>query len=258
VTNAMSVAAEPGTSTAFTLTRTGPLSDPLTVAFFVGGSAVSVSDYSPFGTNATFAAGAATVTLTITPVDDLFRENDETVVVQLLEGANYNLGTDFAAEVTIQDNDGNALPGVGFLSSRSTVRESDGSILIPAVISAAPDSTRSPVIMEYRIVGGSAQRGVDYMLTSTGYVVFVADGPMITNLMVNIEDDPNEVRPACDALHLRRLQPLGADDHGDRITEKRLRGEHINLLEGQRAHQCFLCSILCPPIEGLAPRPSKS
>ena len=57
-----------------------------------------------------------------------------------------------------------------------------------------------------------------------------------------------EVGPLGDALHLRRLDPLGADDHGHRVAEERLRREDVHLLEGKSRHRLL----------GVAPLPSNS
>ena len=41
----------------------------------------------------------------------------------------------------------------------------------------------------------------------------------------------SEIRPAGDALHRRRIEPVGADHHGDRVAEERLVGEDVDLRE---------------------------
>jgi hypothetical protein len=93
---------EPG---AFTLHRTGPTTKELAVAFIVGGTATSGSDYASLGTSVTIPAGSDTAVITLQPVDDDFIEGSETVVLTISAGISYTVGTPKAATVTIHDND---------------------------------------------------------------------------------------------------------------------------------------------------------
>jgi hypothetical protein len=94
----------PDTGT-FTVTRTGPTTNALTVNFVVSGSATSGTDFSAIGTALTIAAGSATGTLTVTPANDTVAEPDETVIVTLSTNAAYMIGTPNTATVTIADNE---------------------------------------------------------------------------------------------------------------------------------------------------------
>jgi len=188
-------AAEPNTPGLLTITSTKVLPGDLTVNFQVGGTAIELADYAAIGTKAVIPAGATSTTITISPLDDPFRELQETVIVQLLPGTNYYLGTNTIGTVTIDDNDSANLPAVGFLLKSSSVLESDGQALIGVGISASPNTNNAPVIVEYHITGGSAVNGTNYSLSSTGYVTFyhvdppVTSSDLITNLNVTILDD---------------------------------------------------------------------
>ncbi|MBE3071014.1 MAG: hypothetical protein IMZ66_12335, partial [Planctomycetes bacterium] len=100
-------AAEPGTDTGtFTLTRTGDTTDPLTVYYTVGGTAQAGSDYeNTLSGQAVIPALAASVTITVTPLDDPDYELDETVVLTLTSNPAYAIGRPTNATVTIHDND---------------------------------------------------------------------------------------------------------------------------------------------------------
>src|SRR5207249_11895114 len=50
-------------------------------------------------------AGAASATVTVTPIDDSQVESDETVVLTLSQDAAYNVGSPGSATITIHDND---------------------------------------------------------------------------------------------------------------------------------------------------------
>src|SRR5262249_4865083 len=74
----------PDTGT-FQVTRTGNTGTPLTVYYSLSGSARNGKDYQMLPSYVTFAAGAATTNITVTPILDFdsTRETNETVVLQL-------------------------------------------------------------------------------------------------------------------------------------------------------------------------------
>ena len=111
----VSIAATTGTATeagpgagVFTVTRTGNTAGALTVSYTVGGTATAGSDYMALSGSVTLAAGAATATITVTPINDTPVEGDETVVVTLAAGAGYTVGTPASGTVTIVSDDGGA------------------------------------------------------------------------------------------------------------------------------------------------------
>ncbi|RMF64522.1 MAG: hypothetical protein D6742_14920, partial [Cyanobacteria bacterium J069] len=101
--NAAEANQDPGT---FRLSRTGDTTTALTVSYTIGGTATNGTDYTPNLTGpAVIAAGQTSVDITLTPVDDDLVEGSETVVLTLVQGADYNLGAGTSATVTIADND---------------------------------------------------------------------------------------------------------------------------------------------------------
>lgn len=110
---------EDGTSNlVYTFSRTGSLSNPLTVKYSVAGSATLGTDYSgiaatPASKSVTFAAGAATATVMVDPSADAEVEADETVALTLQDGAGYTIGTAGAVISTIQDDDTQTLEALG-------------------------------------------------------------------------------------------------------------------------------------------------
>ena len=94
----------------YTFTRTGSLTDPLTVSYGVGGTATLGTDYSgiaatPASKSVTIAAGSATATVTVDPTADTEVEPDETVALTLQSGTGYAVGTAGAVVATIQNDD---------------------------------------------------------------------------------------------------------------------------------------------------------
>lgn len=99
-------AAEAGSETGtFTVTRSGDLTTALTVNYLVSGSAGSGADYASLSGSVVIAAGSASATVVITPVDDAVDEANETVILTLAPGAGYTIGSSNSATVTIADND---------------------------------------------------------------------------------------------------------------------------------------------------------
>ena len=100
------VASEPsGDSGEFTLSRTGGTAASLQVNFSVSGTAQPGADYVALAGPVTIPAGTNFVVLTVTVVDDLQLEGDETVVVALAPGTEYVVGSPSAATVRILDDD---------------------------------------------------------------------------------------------------------------------------------------------------------
>ena len=89
----------------FTVTRDGDTSAPLVVQYVVSGSAIAGTDYQPLPGTVSFAAGAATATITVVPIDDELLESHEQVVVTLTDGTGYGVGPAGTASVSIVSDD---------------------------------------------------------------------------------------------------------------------------------------------------------
>jgi Ca2+-binding RTX toxin-like protein len=102
------VAEDGATNLAYTFTRTGPTTNALTVNVGFGGSANFGTDYTALGSVGTtiiFAAGASTAQLAIDPIADTVIEPNETVLISLLAGAGYTVGTATEVVGTITNDD---------------------------------------------------------------------------------------------------------------------------------------------------------
>ncbi len=92
----------------FRFTRSGSTASPLTVLYTIGagGGEATPDDYTPTLTGSQIIpAGAASVDLTITPVDDTVVEGTEQLTLTLSDTGSYDVGAAASATVTIQDND---------------------------------------------------------------------------------------------------------------------------------------------------------
>ncbi len=99
-------ATEQGPTTGtFTVSRTGSTAADLTVFYSVGGTATAGSDYVALPGSVVIPVGQSSAPITVTPIDDLEVENDETVIATLTLNAAYIVGAQSSATVTITDND---------------------------------------------------------------------------------------------------------------------------------------------------------
>ena len=110
---AYAAASEAGTDPgAFTLSRTGPTTNALTVTLARSGTATAVADYTAIPTSitetgtitVTIPAGQESMPITITPVDDTISEPAETVILSIISQTTYRIGS-AQAQIAIIDND---------------------------------------------------------------------------------------------------------------------------------------------------------
>ena len=92
------------TGAAFTVTRNGDTTDPLTLSYAVGGTATAGSDYVALPGVITIAAGATTATFPVVPLDDTLVEPNETVVAAIAMNSAYVIGSG-PGTVTITSDD---------------------------------------------------------------------------------------------------------------------------------------------------------
>lgn len=185
-------AAEPGTDTAaFTFTRTGSTTDPLTVLFDVSGTALNGVDYAAIPSSIEIPAGTNSLVVPITALDDTVREKPEQIILVLKESPNYNRGTTATQTVTINDDDVGGTVGVRFAMASSSGMENATTVQIPVVLST---NSSSSVSVGYTVVGGTAASGQDYSLSS-GTLTFAAN-ETTKSILFSVTDDalaePNE------------------------------------------------------------------
>ena len=155
---------EPGS---VTVSRTGDVSFPLTVAYVVAGTATNGTDYTLIQNSVTIPAGSATTIITITPVDDSLLEDSESVVLTLLEGEAYDLGTESTAIVTIADNDPPAV-AVTIDATDPDATEVGGDSGTFTFSRTGP--TTSSLTVSYTITG-AAINGTDYSTLPTSVII---------------------------------------------------------------------------------------
>jgi hypothetical protein len=169
--------ADPGT---FTLTRTGTLLAPLVVDFAMEGSAANGTDYAAIGASVAFGAGEASATVTVVPIDDSLVEGDETAVLALLDGADYDVGVPAAATVTIADNPA-PVATMGASDPDASEAGDPGAFTVSRTGSLA-----LPLVVSYDLVG-TASNGVDHE-SLPGALTIPAGAGSATIAVVPIDD----------------------------------------------------------------------
>ncbi len=152
------VAAEPSNPGTFAVSHTGPTDADLVIAYGVGGTAGSGTDYSPVSGTVTIPAGTNSAAITIAPFDDDLVELTKTVIVTLATNAEYVLGSNRVATVMLLDNE------LGAVSVRNVAMnegQTGTNNLIFTVSLSAPVSPT--VTINYATSDGTARAGTDYI-----------------------------------------------------------------------------------------------
>ena len=163
----------------YTFTRTGTVTNALTVSYQVAGNATFGNDYNQSGASSfsattgtiTFAAGATTATLTIDPTADSILEGDETVALTLASNPNYLIATPATVTGTIFNDD---VPAVISLALASESVLEDGAANLVYTFTRT-GSNLNALTVNYKVAGNATVVGgttavVDY--TQSGQASF--------------------------------------------------------------------------------------
>lgn len=164
-------AAKPSTPGAFTVTRYGSTSDPLTVNYSIGGTASNGVDYVQLSGQVTFGAGEAYATIPVTPIDDPVIKGTETVVLTLLPDPGYTLLSPSTATVTIADNPNDPTQSSVVASDDNAYERNP--LLTGAFTITRLGDTNSDTTVNFSF-GGTATLGVDYLASATNSVTIPA------------------------------------------------------------------------------------
>jgi Ca2+-binding RTX toxin-like protein len=179
---ATGVTPNPGT---FTLTRTGDLSQAITVNYTLAGTATNGTDYTNLPLTANFVAGASTALVTVTPTDDALAEATENVVLTLATGTGYSLGTAINATVNIADNE---TPVVTIAATDASAAETaTGVTPNPGTFTLTRLGNLASALTVNYTVTGSATNGTDY--TTIPLTATFAAGASTVLVTVNPTDD---------------------------------------------------------------------
>ena len=184
ITATDSIATESGSTTGtFRVSRTGSTGSALTVFYTLGGTAVSGTDYTlmPAPSSVTIPAGSSSKTITVTPINDVVMEGNETVVMTLSPRSNYTVGSPSSATVTFVSDE-----RVTITATDSTATESGPTTGTFRV--SRTGSTGSALTVFYTL-GGTAVSGIDYTLTPAPLSVTIPAGSSSATITVTPIND---------------------------------------------------------------------
>ena len=171
--------AGPGTG-AFLVSRTGSTAASLNVVVSRTGTAAA-GDFTGIPGSVVIPVGQASVTVTVTPVDDALVESSETVVLTISPNAAYTVGAPSTATVTIADND---LPVVTITATDATATEAGQTAGLVTVSRTGATGALLTVLVT---TTGSATETSDY--TTLGGMIVIPAGQASTAALITPVDD---------------------------------------------------------------------
>lgn len=156
--SATSISEGDSTPVAYTVTRAGNTSIPLTVSFLFTGTASNGIDATIFPVSITFPAGVAVTNISLTVSNDSVAEFTETLVVSVSSGADYVPGTPASASLAIVDDE---TPEISF-STTATNRLLESYAPSKVTLQLARRGLLTPAVTATLAYSGQATRGADF------------------------------------------------------------------------------------------------
>jgi len=170
---AETVASAPANPGSIRITRTGPITGPLTVWVKVGGTAIQGVDYtfaSTIGSFVTIPAGSATLNIPVNIRDDAFTESTETVRLDLEDETGsgapvpYSISGDDRAEIDILDNENPNLPPRAVVSVAPVISQVLESASNAVAFRITREGNLNVALNVQYTLAGSATPGEDYVV----------------------------------------------------------------------------------------------
>jgi hypothetical protein len=180
------VAGEFGSNAAkATIVRSGDTTQSLAVNVGFAGSAVSGTDYAGNTTTVTIPAGAASQSITLSPVADALAEGTETIEITLQPNANYTIAAPSTASISLFDRPFDAWRVANFttpelanpsISGADADPDSDGiSNLMERVLIRAPKASDANALPVPSLVNGNLALTYTRLKTSLLDTDFIAE-----------------------------------------------------------------------------------
>ena len=164
-----------GATGRFTLTRRGSLTGSLTVQLNLSGSAQNGTDYAWIPPTVQFPEGVASLDIVIEPYADGQAEPMETVMLTVMPGSGYRVGSPSQGTVTIED-----LLMIVEIEALDTIAVKEG--LVPAMLMITRRDLISRDVLVRLTISGTASNGIDY--TSIPSFVYMAPNQTVAFLSV--------------------------------------------------------------------------
>ena len=153
------------------------------------------------GSTLTFAVGQITATLTLTPIDDVAVEGTESVLLTVMAGAGYTVGSPSAASGSIADND---VPQL--YVDDLTVVEGDKNTSLALITVRLSAISTTPISVTLSTVAGTALATKDFTATTTTLTF----NPGVVQLTFQVKIVGDKVKEATEAFTVVLSGPVGA------------------------------------------------
>jgi len=186
-----SVSEDGATNLTYTVSLDQAAQSAVSVAFSVGGTATSGTDYAAVSSPLVIAAGQTSGTITINPTADSTVEPDETVVISLAAGSGYSVGSPNSATGTILNDDQPSLS----INDVSLSEGDAGTSNATFTVSLSQPAGAGGVSFDIATADGTATAGVDYVASSlTGQTIPAGSSSATFTVLVNGDtlNEPNE------------------------------------------------------------------
>ncbi|PPU58862.1 hemagglutinin [Xanthomonas codiaei] len=186
-----SVSEDGAANLVYTVTLSQAPVSAVSVGFNVGGTATSGTDYAAVSSPLVIAAGQTTGTITINPTADSTVESDETVLIVLVAGTGYTVGSPSSATGTILNDD---QPGLS-INDVSVNEGNAGTTNATFTVSLSQPAPTGGVSFDIATADGTATAGVDYVASSlTGQTIPAGSSSATFTVLVNGDtlNEPNE------------------------------------------------------------------
>ncbi|WP_369915231.1 putative Ig domain-containing protein [Xanthomonas sp. NCPPB 3005] len=186
-----SVSEDGATNLTYTVSLDQAAQSAVSVAFSVGGTATSGTDYAAVSSPLVIAAGQTSGTITINPTLDTTVEPDETVVISLNAGTGYTVGSPSSATGTITNDDQPVLN----INNVSVNEGNAGTTNATFTVSLDQPAGAGGVSFDIATADGTATAGVDYVAASlTGQTIPAGSSSATFTVLVNGDtlNEPSE------------------------------------------------------------------
>jgi hypothetical protein len=169
-------------SGSFRLTRSGDITQALTVNYTLAGTATNGTDYATLAGTATIAAGQSFVDVLVNPTNDTVAEGNETIQLSLATGT-YNVGSTSSGTVTLAAND----PTIQIAPSAAQAEGNSGTTTHTFTVSLSNASDEA-VTVSYATANGTAALADNDYITQAGTLTF---NPGVTSqtIMIAVKGD---------------------------------------------------------------------
>ncbi|MCB1636214.1 MAG: hypothetical protein KDI51_16625, partial [Xanthomonadales bacterium] len=183
-----SVSEDGPTDLVYTVTRSLNLPAPTLVNITTAGTATSGVDYFGGVTNVVIPANATTATIVIDPISDGIVEPNETVILTVVPGSGYSIGTPSSATGSILNDDA---PVASISVSPASVPEDGAGNLVYTVTLNQPALSTASVNFT---VSGTAIQGSDYAAVTSPLLIPPGSttGTITINPTVDTSVEPDE------------------------------------------------------------------